>query len=87
MKTSEFLKRNTKRSQSLYTIEDRETIIDRANERGFFVTVGNRLFRATITGTRLFYPQVIIPATGQIFTITWHKAHLLSQGATSLRFL
>lgn len=85
--SSEFLRRFHRDPVVLFNQSDREAIIDRANQRGFFVTVGKRLYRATITGTRLYYPQVIIPSTGQVFEITWQKAHLLSQNCITLKFL
>ena len=88
MNNSELLKRyGEKRPQkALFSDSDRELIIDRANQRGFFVLVGRRMYRASITGTRLFYPQVVVSSTNQVFQITWQKAYQLSQGTTTLKF-
>lgn len=86
MNQSELLKRY-QRPDLLFDQAARTSIIDRVNQRGFFVTVRNRMYRATIAGTRLKYPQVHIPATGQTYQITWQKAHLLSQNCITLKFL
>lgn len=86
MNQSELLKRH--RPPDLFFDETaRTSIIDRANQRGFFVTVRNRMYRAVLAGTRLKYPEVYIPATGQTYQITWQKAHLLSQNCITLKFL
>jgi hypothetical protein len=86
MKDTEFLRRH-RPPDLVFDEAARATIIDRVNQRGFFVTVRNRMYRATIAGTRLKFPQVIIHATGQTYQITWQKAHLLSRNCITLKFL
>jgi len=65
-----------------YQLPERYDIIDRANQRGFFVKIGNRLLKAHIGGAKLEFPMVSTKE-GHSCEVSWALAERLANGISN----